>query len=235
MSNRMFVTFHEERTNEEVDLELPGNKSLNELLPHLIKVLYWPNPDSENPNHYNIKTEEGSILDKSKKLIEQGVQNSDALVISVDANVIGESDSDNQSESPPDDEMTAYMAPSPQDRRGYFTPKRQIEFPISAPSLVSEKGYIFVIGEPPVLIGRKAMGVEPDINLSEIDYENISSKKHAEIYLDNSTYLLKPFNAKNGTFVNGVDVSPGSTRVLENSDVIQFGFKKGEKLTFRTP
>ena len=40
MSNRLFVTFHEKRTNEEVDLELSGNKPLNELLPHLIKVLY---------------------------------------------------------------------------------------------------------------------------------------------------------------------------------------------------
>ena len=235
MSNRLFVTFHEKRTNEEVDLELSGNKPLNELLPHLIKVLYWPKPDSENPSHYEIRTEDGVVLDKNKKLIEQGVQNSDDLYIGIDENVIGEPPADDQSVSPADDEMTAYMAPAPQDRRGYFTPKRQIEYPISAPSLVSEKGYIFVIGDSTVLIGRKAMGVEPDIDLSEIDFKNISSKKHAEIYKDKGTILLKPLNTKNGTFVNGVEVSPGSKRVLENHDVIQFGFRQGEKLIFRTP
>ena len=37
--------------------------------------------------------------------------------------------------------------PSPQDRRGFLTPKQRVDIPISAPSLVSSKGYIFYPGQ----------------------------------------------------------------------------------------
>jgi len=234
MSNRLFLTFHDERTNEEVDLELPGNQTLNELLPYLIKVLYWPNPDSDNPPHYSVQTDDGIVIDKSLKLLEQGIQNSDDLYISVDEAVIGTAVPDTE-EAAFSDDNTAVMAPSPADRRGYFQPKQPFEIPISKPSLVSEKGLVFVLGDPPVLIGRKAMGTEPAIDLAEIDYENISSKKHAEIYSEDDKYYLHALKTTNGTFVNGTEIDPGSKRILEDKDVIQFGFSKGVKLTFRLP
>ena len=52
MSNRRFITFKGEDSNEEVDLELPAEITIGKLLPDLIKVLYWPNPSAENPDHY---------------------------------------------------------------------------------------------------------------------------------------------------------------------------------------
>ena len=85
------------------------------------------------------------------------------------------------------------------------------------------------------MIGRKAMGVEPTIDLSEIDYENISSKKHAEIHVGRNEYYLHALKTTNGTFVNGTEITSGSKRPLDNHDVIQFGFSKGAKLIFRLP
>ena len=79
------------------------------------------------------------------------------------------------------------------------------------------------------------MSVEPEIDLSEIDKEIISSKKHAEIHKKKDGYYIKPFQTTNGTFVNGVEVSAGGERKLEDHDVIQFGFNKGVKLIFRLP
>ena len=234
MSNRLFLTFHDARTNEEVDLELPGNQTLSELLPYLIKVLYWPNPDSNDPSHYSIKTEDGIALDMGIKLVEQGMQNSEDLWISVDEAVIGRI-AQAESETLNADDNTAYMAPAPIDRRGYFPPKQPYEISISEPSLVSEKGFIFILGDPPVLIGRKAMAVEPTIDLSEIDFKNISSKKHAEIYIEENKYFLHALKTTNGTFVNGTEITSGSKRFLNDRDVIQFGFSQGAKLIFRLP
>jgi hypothetical protein len=232
MSNRRFITFKGEDSNEEVDLELPADVTIEKLLPDLIKVLYWPNPSTDDPANYRLWLEQGDLLDKKKSLGDLGIQNSDLIWIGFEdssgrdttANIQGYQDS----EQVPVD-------PSPQDRRGYLTPKSFAEIPITAPSLVSDMGYIFIIGKPPVLIGRKAMGVEPDIDLSEIDVEIVSSKKHAEIDKKKEDYIIKPLETTNGTFVNGVEVLPGEERKLEDQDVIQFGFSKGVKLEFRLP
>jgi pSer/pThr/pTyr-binding forkhead associated (FHA) protein len=46
-------------------------------------------------------------------------------------------------------------------------------------------------------------------------------------------FVLRPEKSTNGTFVNGVEVPAGSSRVLKEGDRIQFGFQ-GMELVFNT-
>jgi pSer/pThr/pTyr-binding forkhead associated (FHA) protein len=238
--HRRFVTLRGKYGHDEVDLEMPGDVPIGQLLPDLIKALNWPMAEGSQPLRYLIRTESGSILEESETFLTAGIENSDVLWITLAEGI----DAEETSESLVDGAETTSEAgpirgfapvastnPSPKDRRGTLAPPRSVRFPIHEPSLISSQGLIFVLGKPPITIGRSSHEHQPDIDLTEIDIEIVSSRQHAEIHADGDRFVLIPKQTTNGTFVNGVELLPEEKHILEDEDVVQFGFE-GVELIF---
>ncbi|HEY43964.1 MAG TPA: FHA domain-containing protein, partial [Anaerolineae bacterium] len=199
-----------------------------------------PMAEGSQPLRYLIRTESGRILEESETLLAAGIENSDVLWITlaegVDAEEISEPLADGTeigSDVGPVRGFAPVAAtnPSPKDRRGTLAPPRSVRFPIHEPSLISSQGVIFVLGKPPITIGRSSREHQPDIDLTEIDIEIVSSRQHAEIHAEGDRFVLIPKQTTNGTFVNGVELLPEEKHTLKDEDVLQFGFE-GVELIF---
>ncbi|MDO8055746.1 MAG: hypothetical protein Q6361_02695, partial [Candidatus Hermodarchaeota archaeon] len=59
---RRFVTLRGEYGHNEVDLEMPGDLPIGQLLSDLIKALNWPIVEDDQPLRYLVRTESGRIL-----------------------------------------------------------------------------------------------------------------------------------------------------------------------------
>ena len=241
LGRRRFVTMRGEYGRDEVDLEMPGDLPAAALLPDLIKALNWPTAEGGQPLRYQLRTESGKVLSDTDTLMDAGVENSDVLWITL-AEVGDEADStpppveDYGSLGPDEGPVRGFAPvaatnPSPKDRRGTLAPPRSIQLPINEPSLISADGLIFVLGEPPIIIGRASLGHQPDIDLTEIDAEVVSSRRHAEILVEEELHILLPKPTTNGTLINGVEITVGEKHILKDGDVIQFGFE-GVELTY---
>lgn len=241
LGRRRFVTLRGEYGRDEVDLEMPGDLPAAALLPDLIKALNWPTAEGGQPLCYQLRTESGKVLADTDTLMDAGVENSDVLWITL-AEVGNEADStpppvkDYGSLGPDEGPVRGFAPvaatnPSPKDRRGTLAPPRSIQLPINEPSLISADGLIFVLGEPPIIIGRASLGHRPDIDLTEIDAEVVSSRRHAEILFEEELHILLPKPTTNGTLINGVEITVGEKHILKDGDVIQFGFE-GVELTY---
>jgi hypothetical protein len=240
-SRRRFVTLRGEYDTAEVDMELPTDRPVGALLPDLIKALNWPAADGDQPLRYRLKTEAGRFLEEGQTLLEAGVENSDVLWITL----AEEAAPGPRTEEPArrgreatEDEgpvtgftPVAAPIPSPRDRRGSLAPPRPPRLMLREPCLVSPNGTIFVLGPPPITIGRASRGAKPEVDLTDIDPDFSSSRFHAEIQVEDGVFLLQPRRTTNGTFLNGVEVSSEERRPLQDGDVIQFGLE-GVKLTF---
>jgi predicted component of type VI protein secretion system len=102
---------------------------------------------------------------------------------------------------------------------------------VEVPSLLSSQGFVFELGAPPILIGRRSRGAEPDVDLTEIDPEMASSRRHARILLRDQTYALEALPTTNGTFVNGRELKAGEVQPLQSGDRLLFG-SDGVELSF---
>lgn len=242
MPQRTFITIRTEKSNEEIDLELPGDQRIGDLMPDLLKVLNWPSTNGQKPLRYVLKTEEREMLDPQKSLQEQGVENFDVLWISlVEEPVVRSSNTAPLAEPVQSHENRLVRGfeplvssePSPQDRRGTLTPPVWAQVPINASSLIClEKGLIFELGTLPVNIGRRTRDHQPDIDLSEVDTNFLASRNHAQIVTSQGGPAIRPYKTKNGTFLNGAGLNPEETYLLKDGDTIQFGFR-GVQLIFR--
>ncbi len=96
------------------------------------------------------------------------------------------------------------------------------------------RGLVFVLGEPPVTIGRASREAKPAVDLTELDAQLLSSRRHAEILKEGGSYVLRAFATTNGTFINGAELPAGEKKTLKNGDELQFGFR-GVALVFRLP
>jgi uncharacterized ubiquitin-like protein YukD len=240
LARRRFVTLRSEYGPDEVDLEMPGDLPIGQLLIDLIKALNWPIAEGDQPLEYSMRTESGHILADTETLQDAGIENSDVLWITLAEDVDPKEKSelyakstDFNAEVGPIGGFAPVAAtnPSPKDRRGTLAPPRSVRFTIQEPSLISPQGLIFVLGDPPISIGRSSRDHQPDIDLSEIDTEIVSSRDHAEILADEHLLVLIARQTTNGTFVNGVELLPEEGHTLEDGDTIQFGFE-GVELTY---
>ena len=230
---RRFVTIRAVHSSEELDLEIPGNRPVAELMPDLLKALGWPVPDGHDPSMYELRTESGKTLDGAETFDLVGIENADVLWIGVREvqapEPPGEAVPGRQTSPDPQEGLVAGVAPIPtshvsgSDRAAQISPPVPSSLKIEVPSLISKQGFVFELGPPPVLIGRKSRGAEPDIDLSEIDPEMASSRRHARILLREKTYLLEALPTTNGTFVNGRELKAGEVRPLESGDRLLFG------------
>lgn len=248
MPTRKLVTFSTIENNELVDIELPGNVPLKELLPELSTILF-DNAHNIALGDLSFFDEEGKRISLTKSLDAQKILNSERLWIQFgnQAQPLEQSPQYRVRQLPgsrrkpaaaqklsgPGDALNEIA----KDRRGSIKTGTSPELKIDQPCLLydeGERGYIFFLGPSLVGIGRPKQGYKPDIDLSEIDIAKVSSRPHAEIEKKGAKYLLRTLKAKNGMFVNDAELSQNETRVLEDGDVLQFGFQ-GAKLSFRLP
>lgn len=232
MSKRFFITIRTERSNERVDLEVPGNRSIHDLMPDLLKVLELPATRKGIPLQYSLKTEKDVLLTGEDTLEDAGVENAETLTITLltdEAGAPAESEASKSILAEIKSRNTATLAIPPADlpmeRGGVISPIILAQLPIEQPSLISPSGLIFILKKSYTLIGRTSNDNNPDIDLTELDTGIISSRKHAEITFLDGSFILKALKTTNGTFVNSVELDPDKTWTLKDKDIIQFGFR----------
>lgn len=77
-----------------------------------------------------------------------------------------------------------------------------------------------------VTIGRQdpVTGIRPDIDLTSVDPERSSSRRHAKMYREGQMYLLvEDIGATNGTFLNDKRIRTGVPVEVKPSDRVRFG------------
>ena len=75
-----------------------------------------------------------------------------------------------------------------------------------------------------VMVGRADPKFTPDIELSSVDTHRSLSRRHAAIMRGvNGDSLVEQPRVANGTFVNGVRLSPGVAVPITEGDEISFG------------
>ena len=91
--------------------------------------------------------------------------------------------------------------------------------------LVADNGMIIPLAAETSVIGRTdhASGWVPAIDLSSLDVNRKSSRRHAEIRATAGAYTLKDLGAANKTFLNGQPLVPQTDYPLSEGDVITFG------------
>lgn len=91
--------------------------------------------------------------------------------------------------------------------------------------LVSDKGTEFPLTKGVSTIGRPdhASGWDPTVDLSALDANRKSSRRHAEIRADGKSYVVKDLGAANRTFLNGQPLQPNTDYPLSEGDVVTFG------------
>lgn len=78
----------------------------------------------------------------------------------------------------------------------------------------------------PALVGRRdaITGVQPQVDLTEVDTERSCSRRHASLYSQASTILLvEELGATNGTFVNETRLRAGVPAPVGDGDKVRFG------------
>lgn len=83
-----------------------------------------------------------------------------------------------------------------------------------------------VTEEGPTTIGRRdpVTGIQPDVDLTVVDPERSSSRRHAKIYQEDDTfYLVEDIGATNGTFVGDSRVRTGVPVELPHGTTVRFG------------
>jgi hypothetical protein len=95
----------------------------------------------------------------------------------------------------------------------------------SAARLIGESGITFELGPGTVSIGRpdQASGWSPAIDLTAIDRNRKSSRRHAELRVAPGSILLRDLGSANRTFVNGQPLEPQREYPLSEGDVVTFG------------
>ena len=91
----------------------------------------------------------------------------------------------------------------------------------------AESGVVLGVKEEgSVTIGRRdpVTGIRPDVDLTDVDPERSSSRRHAKIFRDGSQYfLVEDIGATNGTFLNDSRIRTGVPVKLAVGDTVRFG------------
>ncbi|MGH9400192.1 MAG: cyclic nucleotide-binding domain-containing protein [Thermoanaerobaculia bacterium] len=98
----------------------------------------------------------------------------------------------------------------------------------SAVRLISADGKqeFFLNREGDTLLGRSdpVTGITPEVDLSPLDTQRSTSRRHAKIYQMSGTYyVMEEIGVMNGTFVNDNRVATGTPVRIQDGDVLKFG------------
>lgn len=94
--------------------------------------------------------------------------------------------------------------------------------------LVSADGKqeFFLNREGDTLVGRgdPVTGITPDVDLTPLDPQRSTSRRHAKLYqMADKFYVMEEIGVMNGTSVNDKRVATGSPIPVQNGDVLKFG------------
>ena len=84
----------------------------------------------------------------------------------------------------------------------------------------------FLNREGDTLVGRSdpVTGITPDIDLTPLDTQRSTSRRHAKLYqMGGHFYVMEEIGVMNGTFVNENRVATGAPVPLQNGDTVKFG------------
>jgi len=93
----------------------------------------------------------------------------------------------------------------------------------------------FLNREGDTLVGRSdpVTGITPDVDLTPLDGQRSTSRRHAKLYqMSDTFYVMEEIGVMNGTYVNGNRLVTGVPIALQNGDVLKFGLVS---LTFQAP
>jgi hypothetical protein len=102
-------------------------------------------------------------------------------------------------------------------------PKRKDHFRLVSPDGANE---YFLNREGDTLVGRAdpVTGITPDIDLTPLDSQRSTSRRHAKIYqLGGVFYVMEEIGVMNGTFVNDNRLATGAPVAIQNGDTLKFG------------
>jgi pSer/pThr/pTyr-binding forkhead associated (FHA) protein len=114
---------------------------------------------------------------------------------------------------------------------------RKVEPDHNACRLVGEDppSEFFLNREGDTLVGRSdpVTGITPDVDLTPLDPQRSTSRRHAKLYqMSDTYYVMEEIGVMNGTYVNGNRVATGVPIAVQNGDVLKFGLVA---LTFHSP
>lgn len=105
--------------------------------------------------------------------------------------------------------------------------------PLTAPArggvrLVTTDGKheFYLNREGDTLVGRSdpVTGITPEVDLSPLDSQRSTSRRHAKIYQMGGTYyVMEEIGVMNGTFVNDHRVATGTPVPIQDGDALKFG------------
>ena len=78
---RLIIKVKSDPKSNAIDLEVPGNQPVRDLLPHLVKGMGWPDIDSKGNQLYYWFFSEAGILDENIDLTQAGITNGMTLEI----------------------------------------------------------------------------------------------------------------------------------------------------------
>ena len=114
-------------------------------------------------------------------------------------------------------------------RRRRPAPRRKVPQPRSDPCrLVATDGAaeFFLNREGDTLVGRAdpVTGITPDVDLTPLDSQRSTSRRHAKLYQMGGTfYVMEEIGVMNGTFVNDNRLATGAPMAIQNGDILKFG------------
>lgn len=230
---RRFLTVQAEHSPERVTMELKGDMPIGLLFPVLIQTLGWRL--SDEPDSYfrliAVKEEKEIELKNSDTLISADIPNGSELkIVFVDKKKLGKSFAQDTFLSLENGFTTG--ASVSESRDNIRQPTLGIQ--VKEPCLIGPSQTVYPIRNPPIWIGRPDKGFRPEIDLTrEEDINNPTvGRKHAQLFLEDGKYFLKPSPSLNGTFVNGQDIHQYQSSLIRDGDTLRLG---DVELTFRTP
>jgi len=93
----------------------------------------------------------------------------------------------------------------------------------------------FLNREGDTLVGRSdpVTGITPDVDLTPLDPQRSTSRRHAKLYqMSERYYVMEEIGVMNGTYVNGTRLTTGVPQPVASGDVLKFGLVS---LTFQAP
>ena len=76
------------------------------------------------------------------------------------------------------------------------------------------------------LIGRgdPVTGINPDVDITSLDTQRSTSRRHAKIYqIDGVFHLMEEIGVMNGTYINDKRLATGTPSPIKDGDVLKFG------------
>ena len=219
----LIVTLHSPSPRGTLDLELPGEVPLRNLLPELVRVLQLPPADGAGrPITYQLVHQaQRRPLREAETLLGAGIVTGDVL------SLVG---------------TAPQMHTAPGGASGGRWGASALHFDWaqykrqgSGQALLRcASGMVIALdnyGKPELTVGRydARTGKAPDIDLSEEPASNTVSRSHALLRKQGPQWVLVPLSTRNPTRVGKTRLAPQQPRPLKQGDVITLG---GVRLVF---